>query len=202
MTATRHWDQIFSAGDQQRSWYESRPERSLDAVRRVATTEAAIIDVGGGSSHLAAELLRAGFDDVTVLDLSTAGLDLARERLGQDADRVHWIVQDLLAWTPERRYAVWHDRALLHFFTDPDDRITYARKLREALAPDGHVIIATFAPDGPDHCSGQRVHRHATTDILELLGDGFTLVDTDHGVHYTPAGTPQAFTHVIAHRLP
>jgi SAM-dependent methyltransferase len=202
MTAAGHWNEIFGEGDTQCSWYEERPQRSLDAIRRVATAGAAIIDVGGGSSHLAADLLHAGFTDLTVLDLSTTGLDLARERLGDNADRVHWIVQDLLAWTPERRYAVWHDRALLHFFTDPRDRAAYASKTREALTPDGHVIIATFAPDGPDHCSGQPVHRYATDEILELLGDDFALVDTAHDIHHTPSGTPQPFTYVIAHRLP
>ncbi len=201
MTTAEHWDQIFSEGDEQRSWYERRPDRSLDAIRRVRRADAAIIDVGGGSSRLASELLHAGFDDITVLDLSTTGLDLARKRLGRDANRVRWIADDLLAWTPDRHYTVWHDRALLHFFTDPRDRTAYARKLREALAPDGHVIIATFAPDGPDHCSGQPVHRYATNDILGLLGDDFALLDTDHDIHHTPSGTPQAFTHVIAHRL-
>lgn len=201
MATAGQWDEIFGQGDQQRSWYEKRPERSLRAIRRIATSAAAIIDIGGGSSHLAAELLHAGFVDITVLDLSTTALGLARDRLGHDADRVQWIAEDVLAWTPARRYAVWHDRALLHFFTDPRDRTAYARKLRQALTPDGHAIIATFAPDGPDHCSGQPVHRYSTDNILELLGHGFALVDSHHATHRTPSGTPQAFTHVIARRL-
>jgi trans-aconitate methyltransferase len=160
MTSAGHWDEVFAQGDEQRSWYESEPTRSLNAITAIATRAAPIIDVGGGSSHLAAALLRAGFTDITVLDLSATGLELARQRLGPDADHIHRITADLLDWTPQRQFAIWHDRALLHFFTDPAERNTYAQKVRDALDPGGHAIITTFAPDGPDHCSGQLVQRH------------------------------------------
>lgn len=200
MTSAGHWDEVFTEGDEQRSWYESRPTGSLTAITAIATPSAAIIDVGGGSSHLAAALLHAGFTDITVLDLSATGLELARQRLGPDADRVHWITADLLNWTPQRRYAIWHDRALLHFFTDPTDRSTYAHKVKDALEPGGHAIITTFAPDGPDHCSGQPVHRSSANDILTTLGDEFELVDAAHSIHLTPADVPQAFTHATARR--
>jgi SAM-dependent methyltransferase len=199
MPTADRWNEIFGGGDDQRSWFEPQPQWSLQAVRRVATPESAIIDIGGGSSRLAGLLLQAGFVDVTVLDLSTVALDLARERLGHEADRVRWIASDLLDWAPKRRYAVWHDRALLHSFHS-SDRTAYARKVAQALCPDGHAIIAAFAPDGPDQCSGQPVHRYSPDEILELLGDQFTVVDADRDIHITPSGTPQAFTHVIARR--
>jgi trans-aconitate methyltransferase len=200
MTSARHWDEVFTEGDELRSWYEREPTWSLTAITAIATPSAAIIDVGGGSSRLAAALLRAAFTDITVLDLSAAGLTLARRRLGPDADRVHWIATDLLTWTPQRRFAIWHDRALLHFFTNPTDRATYSHKLRAALEPGGHAIITTFAPDGPDHCSGQPVQRSSAPDILTTLGNEFELVDAAHSIHLTPTDTPQAFTHVTARR--
>jgi trans-aconitate methyltransferase len=202
MTSAGHWDEVFTEGDEQRSWYESQPTRSLNAITAIATPSEPIIDVGGGSSHLAAALLRAGFTDITVLDLSTLGLELARQRLGKDADRIHWITADLLDWTAQRQFAIWHDRALLHFFTDPSDRSTYGQKVRDALAPGGYAIITTFAPDGPDHCSGQPVHRSSARDILNTLGEEFELVDAGRIIHLTPAEVPQALTHVTARRQP
>jgi trans-aconitate methyltransferase len=202
MTSAGLWDEAFAQGDEQRSWYEREPTSSLNAITAIATPSASIIDVGGGSSHLAAALLRAGFIDITVLDLSATGLELARQRLAQASDHIHWITADLLDWTPQRQFAIWHDRALLHFFTDPVDRNTYARKVRDALDPGGHAIITTFAPDGPDHCSGQPVHRSSASDILNTLGDEFELVDAARSIHLTPAEVPQAFTHVTARRKP
>ena len=202
MTSAGDWDEVFAQGDEQCSWYEREPTSSLNAITAIATSSAPIIDVGGGSAHLAAALLRAGFTDITVLDLSVTALELARQRLGQDADHIHWIAADLLDWTPQRRFAIWHDRALLHFFTDPADRNTYAQKVRDALDPGGHAIITAFAADGPDHCSGQPVHRSSATDILNTLGDEFELVETARTIHLTPARVPQAFTHVTARRQP
>jgi trans-aconitate methyltransferase len=150
-----HWDGVYAGGDTSVSWAQDRPAPSLRAIAATAVSpRAPIIDVGGGSSMLAAELLAAGHGDVTVLDVSANALRLARERLGERADRVEWMVADLLEWRPRRRYALWHDRAVLHFFTRESDRASYAGRVREALAPGGHAVIATFAPDGPTSCSG------------------------------------------------
>jgi SAM-dependent methyltransferase len=127
----------------------------LEAIASTAPRpDAPLIDVGGGSSRLTAALLDAGHSDITVLDLSEAALDLARGRLGPRADMVTWLAADLLTWQPTRQYAIWHDRAVLHFFTDPADRSRYVDNLRAALMSGGHAIIATFAPGGPEHCSG------------------------------------------------
>jgi trans-aconitate methyltransferase len=134
----------------------------LRAIERVVPDrDAAIVDIGGGSSRLSGALLAAGYRDVTVLDVSETALALARSRLGKSADRIAWVAADLVAWRPPRRYFVWHDRAVLHFFVDADDRRAYAQTLHEALAPGGYAIIACFAPTAPDRCSGLPVHRGA-----------------------------------------
>ena len=197
------WDTAFAQGDEQRSWYEPWPSRSLSGIERVAPSpQVPIIDVGGGSSRLPGALLAAGYTDLTVLDISEIALSLARRRLGEDADRVNWVRADLLDWRPTRRYGVWHDRAVLHFFVDPANRRTYAEALHAALAPGGHAIIATFAPDGPSQCSGLPVQRNSADEILKLLGSDFTAIDTSVETHTTPSGKDQPFTWVIARRRP
>jgi hypothetical protein len=195
------WDEAFAAGDERRSWYESSPSWSLTAIKRVASDlQAPIIDVGGGSSGLAGALLTAGYSDVTVLDLSSAGLHIAQERLGDEAVKISWVVTDLLEWRPTRPYRVWHDRAVLHFFTSPADRERYRDILLEALEPGGHTIVAGFAPNGPPQCSGLPVQRSTAIDILALLGSAFVPVDDGVYIHTTPSGATQPFTWVIARR--
>jgi SAM-dependent methyltransferase len=196
-----HWDAAYAGGDRDRSWTEDEPSDSLDAIRCAgATLEAPVIDVGGGSSRLTASLLAAGHTDLTVLDISGAALELARGRLGPAADAVEWIVADLLAWQPRRQYAIWHDRAVLHFFTDTGDRRRYGETAHSALAPGGHAIIATFAPGGPERCSGLPVCRSSADDILDVLGGGFVAVHASLREHRTPSGTRQPFTWIIAKR--
>jgi trans-aconitate methyltransferase len=162
--------------------------------------DAAIIDIGGGSSPLAGYLLDAGYRDITVLDVSDAALDLARTRLGTRGDLVTWISADLLSWVPPRRYAVWHDRAVLHFFIDGDDRRRYAETLTSSLDEDGVAVIATFAPGGPERCSGLPVQRSSANDIAQLLGGGFRMIDAQVRQHETPDGAVQPFTWVVIQR--
>lgn len=198
-----HWDAAFAGGDERRSWHQAWPEDSLRTIRHlVSDPNAPIIDVGGGSSSLSAALLAAGYRDLTVLDISRTALSLAEGRLGENAERITWIAGDLLTWRPRRRYFVWHDRAVLHFFIDADDRRAYAETLHEALAPGGYAIIACFAPTGPDHCSGLPVQRSSADDILNLLGSGFTAVYSGVQVHTTPSNQEQPFTWVTARRAP
>jgi trans-aconitate methyltransferase len=159
-----------------------------------------IVDIGGGSSPLAAELVDAGYGDVSVLDLSPAALELARQRMGASAAQVRWIVADALQWEPERQYALWHDRATLHFFVDDTDRQRYADTARGAIEPGGHAVIATFAPDGPTECSGLPVRRSAMEEVAQLLGDEFTLLRGDRELHQTPGGGEQPFTWVVLQR--
>jgi SAM-dependent methyltransferase len=203
MDRAAHWEAAFAGGDEERSWYQARPSESLRAIEAVVPDRgAAILDVGGGSSRLAGALLAAGYRDLTVLDVSTTALALAQRRLGTDAQRITWIAADLLSWRPARRYFAWHDRAVLHFFVDRDDRRAYTQTLREALVPGGYAIIATFAPTGPDRCSGLPVQRSSADDILDLLGSAFSPVASSVQVHTTPSKSEQPFMWVTARRGP
>ena len=197
----RHWDAAYAEGDEHRSWTQDRPRASLSAIHSVLRSlEAPIIDVGGGSSPLAAELVAAGYTDVTVLDLSPAALQLAQQRLGDRAEGVIWLAADLLDWEPPRRYELWHDRATLHFFVDRAARERYADVARAAIAPGGYAVIATFAPDGPTQCSGLPVRRSSADEIASMLGAGFSLVSSDSELHRTPGGAVQPFTWAILRR--
>jgi trans-aconitate methyltransferase len=196
-----HWDAAYANGDEDRSWTEERPAASLESLASITPhPDAPIIDVGGGSSRLTAALLDAGYSDITVLDFSEVALDLARRRLGPRANMVIWLSADLLTWQPGRQYAIWHDRALLHFFTDPTDRSRYVETLRSALMPGGHAIIATFSPEGPNHCSGLPVQRSSAQNIADLLGDDFQMLRAHVREHRTPSGSAQPFTWTIAQR--
>jgi trans-aconitate methyltransferase len=196
-----HWDDAYAArGAEAVSWFEAEPRTSLDLIEALdVPREAAVVDVGAGASLLADRLLERGFTDLTLLDLSVAALDTVAPRLpaGAPVTRVH---ADLLTWRPERQYELWHDRATLHFLVNEDERAAYVRALRGALAQGGAVIVATFAPDAPDHCSGLPVRRYEAADLTALLGESFELVDTLREEHVTPRGAVQPLTW-IAGRL-
>lgn len=193
---TEHWERIYRERPATAvSWYQPDPRPSLEMLDALQVgPEARIVDIGGGSSLLVDRLLDAGHHSVTVLDVSDAALERSRHRLGERAALVDWVEHDLLTWRPERQFDVWHDRALLHFMTAPEDREAYLAVLRAALAPDGAVIIATFAADGPERCSGLPVERYDGARLAALLGPGLEVVETRREVHRTPAGADQAFT--------
>ncbi len=159
-----------------------------------------VIDVGGGAAPLVDELLGQGFTDLTVLDVSRVGMSYAQRRLGDTARRVTWVVADVLTWRPPRRYDLWHDRAVFHFLTDADDQRRYVDTLRAAVAPGGHLVIGTFAADGPTRCSGLAVARYGPEGLGERLGPGITVIAADREEHRTPSGTVQPFTWVLARR--
>ena len=199
--STEHWDEVYAGGDSGVSWAQAHAGPSLAAIAATGVAlDAPINDAGGGSSVLAGELLAGGHTDVTVLDLSEQALRLARDRLGARGAEVEWVVADLLAWRPPRRYALWHDRAVLHFFTEPEQRTAYAGVLGQALAPRGFAVIATFAPDGPARCSGLPVRRGSADEVLSLLGDGYEPLQAARQVHVTPGGRTQAFSWVTVQR--
>jgi len=184
------------------SWYQSNPAVSLELVGRLGIPrDAAVIDVGGGASLFVDRLLEGGYSDVTVLDVSAAALDAARRRL-EGNPAVTWEQADVLAWQPVRRYLLWHDRAVFHFLVDPMEREGYLRVLQRALAPSGHVVLATFAPDGPQECSGLPVARYSPEDLLTALGGGFAEVESTWEAHRTPGGGLQPFTWIVARALP
>ena len=198
-----HWEGIYVRKDEDEvSWYQAHPTTSLQLLSNTGLgRDAAIIDAGGGASRLVDHLLDAGYTDITVLDIAEAALEKARARLGERARQVRWIVADLLTWQPERRYDIWHDRAVFHFLTAAEDRRRYVEVLKRALKPDGHVIIATFAPDGPEKCSGLPVMRHSPESIAAALGAGFELLETADEHHVTPAGKVQHFNYARLRRM-
>jgi trans-aconitate methyltransferase len=190
-----HWEAVYTGkAEDQVSWFQQTPAVSLELIALTgATRNSPIIDIGGGASRLADCLVSQGYKDVTVLDLSSAALARARSRLENNANRVRWIEADVTAWEPSRDYDVWHDRAAFHFLVVPEDQAAYVARLRRALRPGGHAIIGTFAPDGPERCSGLAVRRYDATELAATLGSGFALVDTRKHEHATPWGATQRF---------
>src|SRR5215510_13227604 len=156
-----HWDNVYrTKREDEVSWFQASPSVSLDLIHAAGIgRDAGIIDIGGGASRLVDALLDEGFTDVTVLDLSEESMAKAKARLGARADSVTWIVADVTRWQPMRAYDLWHDRAAFHFLTAPEDRAAYAERMSRAVRLSGQVIIGTFAPDGPERCSGLPVTR-------------------------------------------
>lgn len=200
----RHWGSAYSdKGEGGVSWFERSPALSLELIEQAGGgLETSLVDIGGGASHLVDALLAKGWDSIAVLDISQTAIDLARARIGPAADRVEWIVADVTRWRPARRHAIWHDRAAFHFLTRPADRRAYAERLRSALLPGGYAIIATFAPDGPERCSGLPVVRYDPATLAGTIGPPFALVSSRRHVHVTPWGTTQAFQFSVLRREP
>ena len=190
----RHWDEAYvQKGEAGVSWFEETPTVSLDLIKALSGPKDSLIDVGGGASRLAAHALRLGFGHVAMLDLSGESIARSHAGMGSEADRVEWIVANVTTWKPGRRYDVWHDRAAFHFLTDEADRAAYVATLNAALSDTGQAIIATFALDGPERCSGLPVQRYSPETLVETLGPRFTLVNSVRHEHQTPWGSTQAF---------
>jgi trans-aconitate methyltransferase len=196
-----HWDSTYAdRGTTGVSWFQAVPAPSLHMIDVLGIAPTAkVIDVGGGAASLVDQLLARTFTDLTVLDISEVALTAARARVGDQAP-VLWVHADVLTWRPRHRFDLWHDRAVFHFLVDPADQQRYLETLRVALAPAGAVVIATFAPDGPEQCSGLPVTRYSAEDLTVLLGTAFTVVATSREEHTTPAGARQPFTWVAARR--
>ncbi|TGD65232.1 class I SAM-dependent methyltransferase [Tabrizicola sp. WMC-M-20] len=188
------WEGVYQAKEEaETSWFEDRPQVSLDLIAASGVgTDAAIVDVGAGASRLVDCLLEQGFHRITVLDLSETALTRARARLPAAAP-AEWVVANVLDWHPSRRFDLWHDRAAFHFLTDAADQDAYLRVMDRALLPGGHAIIGTFALDGPDKCSGLPVARYDAALLSERLGARYTLVQSLIHDHTTPGGSVQRF---------
>jgi SAM-dependent methyltransferase len=190
-----HWDDIYATRRAHEvSWYQINPDTSLRLIATLGLRPGdAIIDVGGGASSLVDHLLDQGLLDVSVLDISAAALDAVKARLGARADTVRWLIGDITQERPPGTYRLWHDRAVFHFLTDPEDRRTYVSTLSNALPRGSHAIIATFADDGPERCSDLPVCRYSPDRLAEELGAAFTLVESLRETHTTPAQGEQKF---------
>jgi SAM-dependent methyltransferase len=193
-----HWDEVYTRrGSEEVSWFQSEPTVSLELINALGIDRAAaVIDVGGGASTLVDHLLAAGFEDVSVLDVSDVALQVGRSRIGAPAARVAWLREDVLAWRPERRFGLWHDRAVFHFLTEARDRETYLETMWSAIKPGGGLVMATFADDGPEQCSGLPVRRYPAEELVALLGPRFAMAESRREFHMTPGGVVQLFTWV------
>ncbi len=198
-----HWENVYtSKGEKEVSWFQENPAPSLElAALAGVSADSAIIDIGGGASRFVDALVERKFRRITVLDLSAAALDAARERLeqrlkqrpGDNEAGVEWVVADVTTWEPSRTWDLWHDRAAFHFLTDASDRSAYVRHLKKAVRSGGHVIIGTFALDGPEKCSGLPVMRYDEGMLGAILGSDFRLIDSRRHDHTTPWGVVQRF---------
>ena len=194
MDTKTHWGQLYETkAPNQVSWYQAHPDTSLHFIHHTGVDKLShILDVGGGASTLVDHLLAEGFQHITVLDISRAALDEAQERLGPQAENVSWIEADITqAALPPASFDLWHDRAVFHFLTDAESRRRYTDGLRYALKPDGHLIMATFALDGPTRCSNLDAVRYSPEALLCELGPDFELVHSARETHVTPSGGEQ-----------
>jgi len=192
-----HWDQVYSKkSPEELTWFQTRPEVSLALIGRTGLArEARIIDVGGGTSRLTAFLLETGYRDLSILDVSDRALELARGSLGSRGSEVEWYGEDLTEFEPPHRWDLWHDRAVFHFLTEESDRDAYRRVLAGAVEPGGHVLIATFSPEGPERCSGLEVVRYNPQSLQAELGPEYELRGSMAETHRTPTGGTQAFVY-------
>jgi trans-aconitate methyltransferase len=197
-----HWQNVYrTKSPQSVSWYQPHAATSLALIREAAhDLGAGILDVGGGASMLADDLLAAGYRDLSVLDISAAALDVIRVRLDDRAGSVRFIVADLLNWRPERTWNLWHDRAVFHFLTAPADQDAYLARLALATRPGAGVILATFAPDGPEKCSGLPVARYDADTLAARLGEDYRLKRSLREEHRTPGGAVQRFAWAVFER--
>jgi SAM-dependent methyltransferase len=198
-----HWDAIYrTRAPEDLSWHEAVPAVSLRMVHAaIAGGARSVIDVGGGASRLIDDLPRWNLDRLAVLDLSSTAIGIARKRLGTAADDVEWIEADVTTVGDLGRFDVWHDRAVFHFLTDASDRERYVDLCRRTVTPGGIAIVATFAPDGPDMCSGLPVRRYDASELAAECGPNFDLVESERYVHTTPRGVRQPFLYTSFRRL-
>ncbi|MFT6145270.1 MAG: 2-polyprenyl-3-methyl-5-hydroxy-6-metoxy-1,4-benzoquinol methylase [Myxococcota bacterium] len=197
MSVQEHWQGVYRSKAVDRvSWYQPTAATSLRRILRtqVDPTEA-VIDVGGGASVLVDALLEEGFEDVSVLDLSAAALNISQTRLRKRAALARWHVGSVLdVELPEGGTSVWHDRAVFHFMATETQQHAYLKTMAHAVRPGGHAIIATFAEDGPTTCSGLPVTRYSAEQLAAVFTPAFTLVSCESEQHTTPAGETQSFT--------
>jgi trans-aconitate methyltransferase len=203
MSTKAHWEAIYKdKSPLEVSWRQERPTLSLALIAKyLGQKDEPIIDVGGGASTLVDYLLHAGYENITVLDLSANALEYAKQRLGEKAAAVHWQEADVTHFVSAQKFALWHDRAVFHFLTQSQDREKYQQTLLSSIQPGGIAIIAAFAPGGPTQCSGLDIVQYDGDKLQAVLGEAFQLLAEEHETHITPAGKEQAFGyHVFVRR--
>jgi 2-polyprenyl-3-methyl-5-hydroxy-6-metoxy-1,4-benzoquinol methylase len=194
-----HWEKVYTERKPDEvSWFQSEPAKSLELIRLSgASRDASVIDVGAGASVLVDRLLADGFKNLTVLDLSPTALNYSKARLGASCPQVNWIETDVLEFKSDKPFDLWHDRAVFHFLTEKSDREKYVSVLKKSLKSGGYLILASFAPDGPEKCSNLPVCRYDAALAGKELGEEFKLLCEDNEIHKTPWGTQQKFNYCL-----
>jgi len=205
MSSQEHWERVYGTrASEEVSWYQPHLAVSLALLQEQALPkDAPIIDVGGGSATFVDDLLDLGYTDITVLDLSQQAIDAARQRLGERAAQVHWLVADVTQATlPQAHYAFWHDRAVFHFLVSEEARAKYVEVALGALRPDAFIVVATFGPEGPEKCSGLPIVRYDADGIHREFGDHFRKIGDQRELHQTPWGAEQEFVYCYCRKSP
>lgn len=192
----QHWDDVYEQKQfTEVSWYEPMPEVSLELIKSCELPkDAAIIDIGGGDSFLAEFLLSLGYEDITVVDISSKAIERAKKRMCEKAEQVKWIVADASQFNPEKQYDLWHDRAAFHFLTGEEQKKNYLNTVHKAVKPGGYLILGSFSDKGPEKCSGLEVQRYSVGDMCKLFEEEFSMLSGKNVDHKTPSGSTQNFT--------
>lgn len=200
--AKEHWEKVYeNKGDQEVSWYEELPATSLSLIKKHNTSQdTKIIDVGGGNSNLTKELLKTGYQNLSVLDISAKSLEKTKYKLGTSAAAIEWIVSDITEFETTKTYSLWHDRAIFHFLTTEKDKSSYLNTIKKGLAQRGIFILATFSKNGPLKCSGLEISQYNKEGLLELFGNDFELLESFEEDHTTPFDTLQNFIYTVWQR--
>lgn len=203
MDKVEHWEIVYQTkSSAEVSWYEPDPKRSLNLILGVVgDSRGQVIDIGGGQSFLVDRLLDEGFAQVTVLDISQTAIESTKARMGERASQVDWIAADITQREALGTFDIWHDRAVFHFITDPDDRKHYAELLKRSLPVGGHFVVETFAIGGPGKCSGLEICQYDAATMQEALSPSFALVNCGEYLHTTPADKPQQFFYGVYKRV-
>lgn len=200
MDNKRHWEGVYETKSPDAvSWYAPHLHKSIELIEKSAPSRnAAIIDVGGGEATLVDDLLAREYRDLTVLDISEAAINVAKLRLGAASQQIHWLAADITkVQLPENRYDIWHDRAVFHFLTEPEQRLAYVKQVTRAMRTGGSVIVSTFGPQGPLKCSGLEIVRYDADALHDEFGAKFSMVESSVELHQTPFGTTQQFIYCM-----
>ena len=189
-----HWQDIYATkGMQEVSWFQKVPEISLDLIQKVAPNkDASIIDVGGGDGFLVDNLLELGYTNITVLDISENAINRAKQRLGNIDEKVKWVISDITNFLPEKKYDVWHDRAVFNFLTEQKDIAKYKKLVNKSIYD--YFVLATFSDEGPNKCSGLEICKYSELDLKKQFDNSFKVIESFKKNHSTPFNTTQNFT--------
>ena len=200
----QHWDEVYTTkSPTEVSWYQPHLKLSLAFIERVAPSRSApIVDIGGGTSTLVDDLILHGYTDISVLDISQIAIQEEKRRLGLPAEQIEWFVGDVCDFElAASRYDVWHDRAVFHFLTLPEQRASYVTKAAASVKENGHLIVSTFGPEGPMRCSGLETARYDAAALEAEFGSSFRLADSQMEWHTTPSAKEQQFLYCLFQRV-